>query len=114
MSENYIAPNLDQATQTALLAHKILVKFQEMQLPEKFWEELAILSTDISDMISAQESILSNLNTLLNTNPNWETIGEILIDIHSHIEHIMWHSESIQTPIKDLTNFAFGEPKQSS
>ncbi|SVE07944.1 uncharacterized protein METZ01_LOCUS460798, partial [marine metagenome] len=74
MSENYTAPNLDQATQTALLAHKILVKFQEMQLPEKFWEELAILSTDISDMISAQESILSNLNTLLNTNPNWETI----------------------------------------
>ncbi|MFL2762094.1 MAG: hypothetical protein ACJ0A3_04040 [Dehalococcoidia bacterium] len=114
MSENYIDPNLDQARQTALLAHKILVKFQEMQLPEKYWEELAKLSTDISDMISAKESILLNLNTLVNTNPNWETIGEILVDIHSHIEHIMWHSESIQTPIKELTSFAFEQPKESS
>ena len=46
MTENHITPNINQARQTALLAHKILVKFQEMGLPEKYWDELAKLSTD--------------------------------------------------------------------
>lgn len=114
MTNYYMNPNLDQARQTALLAHKILVKFQVMQLPEKYWEDLAKLSTDISDMISAKESILSNLNSLLNATSDWETIGEILVDIHTHIEHIMWHTENIQTPIKALTNFAFDQTNQSS
>ena len=109
MSNDYIDPNLDQARQTALLAHKILVKFQEMQLPEKYWEELAKLSTDISDMVSAKESILSNLDTLINSSSDWETIGQILVDINSHIDHVMWHTENIQTPLKNLTNFAFAQ-----
>lgn len=112
MTENHIEPNIDQARQTALFAHKILVKFQEMGLPEKYWDELAKLSTDLSDMIAARESILSNLTTLLDSNSSWDTIGEMLVDIHSHVDHIIWHSENIQTPIKDLINFAFEQNEE--
>ena len=48
--QSSLEPNLAQARQKSVMAHKILVKFQEMGLPNDMNGEVANLATSLGDI----------------------------------------------------------------
>ena len=61
-----VSANLAQARQNAEMAHRILIKFKEMDLPESLDEELSKLCTDLGDMWSTQLMFTEKLGKLIN------------------------------------------------
>jgi hypothetical protein len=103
-----ISANLSQAQQNSVMAHRILVKFKEMDLPEELDKELSKLCTDLGDMWSAQMVFTEKLSELLEVEMDWAMAGDYLADIKSQIDHIAWHVESVMDPIIKIAEYAYG------
>ena len=101
------APDLDQARRTANVAHSVVIKFREMGLPASYDEELARLSTDLSDLWSAQALLSGRLDSFLNSTDGWGETGDRLVDLRSSIDHIAWHLRSVRRPLSRITRFAY-------
>ena len=107
-----LQPGYNKPREVAELAHKILVKFKEMELPDDFDEQLGILSTDLSDFWSASKDLENKLRILLNEEHQWDSIGETLVDIRSIIDHFDRHVKSVKKPINTITNFSYSESER--
>ena len=90
-----LQPGFSKPRQVAELAHRILVKFKEMELPDDFDQQLAVLCTDLSDCWSASKDLENKLKILLNEDHGWDSIGEILVDIRSIIDHLLTNQGNI-------------------
>ena len=106
-TEEKIEPNLRQARQTAHVSHGVVVKFQEMGLPQAFDAELAALSSDLGDLWSAQKTLADNLEGFLKSPHDWEVVGDHLVDLRASIDHIAWHLKSVRRPLNRITQFAY-------
>ena len=107
-----LQPGFSTPRQVAELAHRILVKFKEMELPDDFDQQLAVLCTDLSDCWSASKDLENKLKILLNEDHGWDSIGEILVDIRSIIDHLDRHVKSVKKPINMITNFSYSESER--
>ena len=107
-----LQPGFSKPRQVAELAHRILVKFKEMELPDDFDQQLAVLCTDLSDCRSASKDLENKLKILLNEDHGWDSIGEILVDIRSIIDHLDRHVKSVKKPINMITNFSYSESER--
>lgn len=104
-----LEPNMAQARQTAVMAHNVVIKLKEMGLPDMFDENLAKLSTDLGDLWNAQRQLTSRMENFLNSGSDWETTAETLVDLKATLDHIRWHLRSVKHPMKQITEFAYGQ-----
>ncbi len=102
-----LEPDMQQAREMALMAHSVVIKLKEMGLPESLDDELASVSTDLGDIWSAQKSLADGLESLLKSPPDWEHIGNHLVDLRASIDHIAWHLNSVRRPLNRVTRFAY-------
>lgn len=100
-------PNIALARKTAVVAHSLVAKFQEMGLPRELETDLAKLSTDLGDLWSAHEHLASQLKCVVRSDTDWDTIGDNLVDIRSTIDHIAWHINTIRRPMTKITRYAY-------
>ncbi|MCI0438592.1 MAG: hypothetical protein L0177_05615 [Chloroflexi bacterium] len=100
-------PDIDRARRTATLAHHIVTKFQEMELPQEMNDALADLGTDLGDLWSAQKSLEKHLENLLHSPHDWESVADALVDIRACIDHMAWHMKSIRRPMSRITQYAY-------
>ena len=106
-------PDLEQARQTANLAHEVVIKFKEMGLPQTLDEELASLSTDLGDLWSAHQVLAERLKSFLETSADWQTSGECLVDLRANIDHIAWHLKSVRRPLNRIARYAYRQALDS-
>ena len=99
--------DLGLARHTAVVSHSVVIKFQEMGLPEGFNAELASLSSDLGDLWSAQKSLTESLEALVESPHDWEAAGNHLVDLRSSIDHMAWHISSVRRPLTKITQFAY-------
>ena len=104
-----VSANLAQARRNGEMAHKILTKFKEMDLPESLDDELSKLCTDLGDIWSTQLKFTELLGKLLEPKKDWNLIGDYLTDLKAHIDHMSWHAESVESPIMKIAEFAYGK-----
>ena len=100
-------PDLEQARQTANLAHEVVIKLKEMGLPQTLDEELASLSTDLGDLWSAHQVLAERLKRFLETPHDWQASGECLVDLRANIDHIAWHLKSVRRPLNRIAQYAY-------
>lgn len=100
-------PDLHHAQKVSLIAHGIVVKFQEMGLPNDYDEELSSLSTAIGDIWGTQKSLSHLVDDLLNAPKDWEVVGDHIIDLKSVLDHVDWHLKSIRKPISKIARYAY-------
>ena len=105
--EDEFSPDLARARRTADMAHAVVIKLKEMDLPQSLDGDLARLSTDLSDLWNAQKKLSSRLDNLLQLSDQWSILGDLLVDIRSDIEHIAWHLKSIRRPLAKITRYAY-------
>lgn len=89
------------------MAHNILIKFKEMDLPEEFDSDLASLCTDLGDIWSASSSLNNLLQNFFKSPKEWGSVGDQLVDMRSSLDHIDWHLNSIRDSMDNLTNYAY-------
>ncbi len=100
-------PDLEQARITANVAHNIVIKFKEMGLPEALDAELAKISTDLGDLLSAQNLLSDQVSNVFKCPNDWKLIANLLVDIKSNIEHISWHQKNIRSPLGKIARYAY-------
>ena len=100
--------DLNQARQRSAMAHRILVKLKEMGISEDLDGELSRLCTDLGDIWSAQIVFTEKLGEFLDSQGEWETVGDLLADIMSQLEHVSWHLDSVKGPIEKIGEYAYG------
>ena len=100
-------PDLDRARQTANLAHGVVIKLKVMGLPEDLDAELASISTDLSDLWSAQIDLTARLEAFLESSDDWSSVGDQLVDIRADIDHVAWHLNSVRRPLTKVTQYAY-------
>ena len=105
-------PDLRNARQTAVTAHSVVIKLKEMGLPEDYDGELALLSTDLGDLWSAQKELAARLDGLVAAPDDWATLGDSLVDLRATVDHISWHVDSIREPMTRLTEYAYNRAEQ--
>ena len=101
--------NLELARQAALTAHDVVIRLKEMGLPDELNKELAALSTDLGDLWGAQKTLEHQLQRLLDSDGEWESVGDNLVDLRTTIDHIKLHAKSVRGPISDLAAFAYDQ-----
>ena len=104
-----LEPDLDHAQETALVAHGVVIKLQEMGLPRSFDGELSSLSTDIGDLWGAQKTLAGLVDGLLQAPQEWETVGDYLVDLRAAVDHIDWHLKSIKRPMNKIARHAYAQ-----
>ena len=102
-----LEPDLDLARRTANVAHSVVIKLQEMQLPEGFNDDLASLSTDLGDLWSSQVTLSNRLEALSRSLHDWEAVGDCLVDLTSCLDHIAYHLKSVRRPLRKISRYAF-------
>ena len=102
-----LEPNLAQARSMSMVAHRVVVKLQELGLPETMNDELAHLSTDLGDLWAAQRELVERLEGMLESAVDWHEIGDYLVDLKASIEHMSWHVKSVKRPLNKITRFAY-------
>lgn len=112
MDDGKMQPNLRHARQTAVTAHSVVIKLKEMGLPDDFDDELALLSTDLGDLWSAQKELVGLLDGLVDSQADWGTVGDSLVDLRATIDHIRWHIDSVREPMTRLTEYAYNRAEQ--
>lgn len=100
-------PNLAQARNKSIMAHKILVKFQEMGLPLEMNDEVAKLATSLGDIWDAHLGITDSIHTLIDNSDAWDSIGDSLTDIYTHIDHVSWHMKDIKELILKISKYSY-------
>ena len=106
---NPIDANLQQARRKSGMAHQILVKFKETGISEELDDDLAQLCTDLGDLWSAQLSFTEKLNAFLDHPNDWSKISENLADIRAEVDHIRWHSTSIESSLDTIGQYAYSQ-----
>ena len=107
-------PNLRHARQTAVTAHSVVIKLKEMGLPDDYDEELALLSTDLGDLWSAQRELVDLLGGLVDSQADWGAVGDSLVDLRATVDHIRWHVDSVREPMTRLTEYAYNQAEQGA
>ena len=105
--------DLDMARRTAVVSHGVVIKFQEMGLPEDLSPELGKLSSDLGDLWSAQKSLTDRLQALVDSPHDWETAGDYLVDLRASIDHIAWHISSVRRPLTKIAQFAYRKAEEA-
>ena len=105
--EDEFAPDLGRARITAHMAHAVVIKLKEMDLPDSLDGDLARLSTDLSDLWNAQKELNRRLENLLKVSGQWGVMGDLLVDIRADIDHMSWHMKSIRKPLTKITRYAY-------
>ena len=89
-------------------------------MPDGLDDDLALLSTDLGDLWSAQKALVDRLDGLLRSAEDWEAVADHLVDIGATVDHIGWHVKSVRRPINRIARFAYRqaaapmtEPEQS-
>ena len=101
-------PDSQHARRTAMVAHSIVARLQEMGLPDHLENELATVSTDLGDLWSAQKNLSEQLEGLVRSGNDWGSVGDRLVDLRSTIDHMSWHLRSVRRPMTRITQFAYG------
>ena len=114
MDDGELQPDLRHARQTAVTAHSVVIKLKEMGLPEDYDGELALLSTDLGDLWSAQRELAARLDGLVGSPDDWGALGDSLVDLRATVDHIRWHVDSIREPMTRLTEYAYDRAEQDS
>ena len=109
-----IEPDLNRARQRALMAHEVVIKLKEMNLPEELDGELASLSTDLGDLWGAQAVLADDLESFLKSPPDWASVGAALVDLRVAIDHIGWHVNSVRRPMTRVTRYAYKRASEST
>jgi len=112
--QSSLEPNLAQARQKSVMAHKILVKFQEMGLPNDMNGEVANLATSLGDIWDAHLGFTDSMQKLINDSENWESIADSLVDIYTHIDHAEWHISGIKDLILKVSEYSYGNSETDS
>jgi hypothetical protein len=89
------------------MAHEVVIKLKEMDLPEGLDRELASLSTDLGDLWGAQVDLADGLERFLKSPPDWGAVGAALVDLRVAIDHITWHVQSVRRPMTRITQYAY-------
>ena len=107
MNLEKLESNLANPRHTASMAQSVVIKLKEMGLPEHLDDDLGTLSTDLGDLCNAQDELTSLVNNLTEASQDWDSIGDIMVDIRAVVEHINWHASSLRRPINKLTHYAY-------
>ena len=99
--------DLGMARRTAVVSHGVVIKFQEMGLPEGLYDDLARLSSDLGDLWSAQKALADRLDSLVRSPHDWEDAGDHLVDLRANVDHIAWHVKSVRRPLTKIAQFAY-------
>lgn len=102
-----VEPNLTQARNKSVMAHEILVKFQEMGLPDDMTDEVAKLATSLGDIWNAHLYITNSIKTLINDSVDWDSMGDSLTDIYTHLEHAEWHEKDIKDLVFKISQYSY-------
>lgn len=100
-------PDLAHARLTAQVAHSIVIKMQEMGLPEDLYGDLSSLCTDLADLWGAEKVFAKRLETLLESENGWGSVGDHLVDLQTTIEHIRKHANGVAESIENIVRFAY-------
>ena len=100
-------PDVQHARRTAMAAHSVVSKLQEMGLPDSLEDELAALSTDLGDLWSAQKELSEQLERLVRSEADWSAVGDHLVDLRATVDHIAWHLGSVRRPMTKITRYAY-------
>ncbi len=114
MDDGKIQPDLRNARQTAVTAHSVVIKLKEMGLPEDYDGELALLSTDLGDLWSAQRELVALLDGLVGSPHDWGAVGDSLVDLRATVDHIRWHVDSVREPMTRLTEYAYNRAEHGA
>ena len=76
-------------------------------MPDGLDDDLALLSTDLGDLWSAQRALVDRLDGLLQSAADWEAVADHLVDIRTTVDHIGWHVKSVRRPINRIARFAY-------
>ena len=114
MDDGKMQPDLRHARQTAVIAHSVVIRLKEMGLPEDYDGELALLSTDLGDLWSAQRELADLLDGLVGSPEDWAAVGDSLVDLRATVDHIRWHADSVREPMTRLTEYAYNRAEQGS
>ena len=107
MNGGEVEPDSQHARRTAMAAHSVVAKLQEMGLPNSLDDELATLSTDLGDLWSAQKELTDQLERLVRSEADWTTVGDHLVDLRATVDHIAWHLGSVRRPMTKITRYAY-------
>ncbi len=105
--ERRIEPDLGQARRTADMAHAVVIKLRQMDLPRDLDEDLASLSTDLGDLWSSQKLLAERLESLLDSPHDWEAVGDYLVDIRASLDHTVWHLKNVRKPLNRIATYAY-------
>ncbi|MFL2756764.1 MAG: hypothetical protein ACJ0BE_05860 [Dehalococcoidia bacterium] len=103
----HIQPNLLQARQKSVMAHKILVKFQEMGLPIDMNDEVANLAISLGDIWNSHLALTEEMQKLIDECEDWESIANSLTDMYTHIDHVEWHINGIKDLIFKVSKYSY-------
>lgn len=78
-----------------------------MGMPDDLDDDLALLSTDLGDIWTAQKMLEFQLNEFLQSAHDWETAANILVDLKTTVDHIQWHIKNIRRPVNRIVRFAY-------
>ena len=109
MTEDARQPDLGQARRTALMAHAVVIKLQEMGLPQDMNADLATLSTDLGDLWGAQKEMSRRLEAFVKSPHDWSATGDELVDLRTAIDHIEWHTRSVKRAMTRITRYAYNQ-----
>ena len=109
------APEADlaMARRTAAVSHGVVIKFQEMGLPEDMYEDLARLSCDLGDLWSAHKALEDRLDSLVRSPHRWEDAGDHLVDLRANVDHIAWHVKSVRRPLSNMAQYAYRQAAEA-
>ena len=109
-----IEPDLEQARRTANVAHGIVIKLQEMGLPEALYDELSSLCTDLGDLWGAEKTLSDRLERFLSSDGDWESVGDYLVDLRATADHIRNHAKGVRAPIDKIARHAYDKAAEST
>ena len=89
------------------MAHGVVIKLKELGLPDGLDDDLALLSTDLGDLWSAQKALVDRLDGLLRSAQDWEAVADHLVDLRATVDHIEWHIKSVRRPMNRIARFAY-------
>ena len=111
--ENSMEPDRAGARRTALMAHGVITKLKEMGLPDELDDDLAVLSTDLGDIWSAEKALSDRLEGLADSSSDWGAVGDQLVDLRAAIDHLAWHVKSVRRPMTKIARFAYNKAAEA-
>ena len=107
-----VEADLQQARRNSLMAHSIVIMFQEMGLPMDMNEDLASVCTDLGDLWGTQQEFTDRLHAMLKSERSWEMVGDALTDLRAFMDHMVWHLQSVREPITRMAEYAYGQDNE--